>query len=353
MLKSHCRKINQDILYTLFVFLSVMFLSACGGGGAPKNHVEGDKSRFKIELFELQPYNIILSARGLVDSSSFVKIVSRTDGEVTMLCKEKGQMVGKGEVLLITEPNGKKYALETAQANLVKVATEHNIERQMVDKGHAASVGFLTSQVALKAAQRDLEMAELAYEHTHVKLPTSGMLGDIAVREGDVVSPGMLLANMVRSDNVVVAVYLSEREIEQVRVGMRADVEFIGSGEVFEGEIRFVDIAAFGLSHTYKVEVILRDSRSFVFREGMFANVKLYTDSMNVYRVPSSAVMLNADGEMGLMVVDNNNIARFRGINIAGQDNDGYFRIGSMGDSESIRVVTYGGLFLKNGSQVE
>ncbi len=96
-------------------------------------------------------------------------------------------------------------------------------------------------QARIKNTQAQLALAKLEVEHTQVRAPLTGIIGNRGVQLGQLVRPGVVLAHLVETDKIWLEANFKETQLAFMRVGQAAtikidaypDVEFHGTVESF------------------------------------------------------------------------------------------------------------------------
>ncbi|HTP53133.1 MAG TPA: HlyD family secretion protein [Anaeromyxobacteraceae bacterium] len=209
-----------------------------------------------------------------------VPLAPRVSGEVARVLVQDNQSVHKGDLLLVIDHadlaakvRQAEAELETARAQATAAdaqvaAAEAGLRRAGVEaekaeidleraeqlrKGDAippdkldtakatggisrAGVASARAQYAaaraqerlargrVKAAEASLELAQLQLSYTKIWAPADGVVSKLAVHEGQLVAPGQPLAELVPSDDYVVANF-KETQVGAMLPGQRAVVE--------------------------------------------------------------------------------------------------------------------------------
>jgi HlyD family secretion protein len=175
--------------------------------------------------------------------------------------------------------------------------------------GSSGSTGVIPLKVGLlkiQAAQNRLSAARAAQGLLEVTSPWSGTVSAVLVTEGARVEVTTPVASISDLDHLAVNVNLSEFDVAQVEVGMRASVsvDAIG-GEVFPGTVNFVALAGTetGGVVTFPVRVGLEETEGL--KPGMNASVRIVVaKKANVIRVPLEAVSTNDADQDFVLVLD-------------------------------------------------
>ncbi len=74
-------------------------------------------------------------------------------------------------------------------------------------------------QARIKNAQAQLALAQLNREHTQIRAPMDGVIGNRGVQRGQFVRPGIPLAHLVATNKIWVEANFKETQLESMRVG--------------------------------------------------------------------------------------------------------------------------------------
>nr|WP_246166124.1 HlyD family efflux transporter periplasmic adaptor subunit [Wolbachia endosymbiont of Brugia pahangi] len=141
------------------------------------------------------------------------------------------------------------------------------------------------------------------------------------VNKGDFINAGQKITDVANFDQVLVVLYLSEGEVNKVKLGSTAQIDLLDERKL-EGKVSFVSKIVESKTGSYRVEVkIINDE--IMFLQGPTANVKLLLGKKFACKIPSLALGLNDEGILGVKIVDDNNYVVFTPIKIIDRKSDG------------------------------
>jgi membrane fusion protein (multidrug efflux system) len=101
----------------------------------------------------------------------------------------------------------------------------------------AARANAALANARVTTAEAALELARLNLSYATLVAPTDGVVSKLTVHAGQLVSPGMPVAELVPEGTYLVANF-KETQVGQMKAGQRVDVEVDAySGRKFEGEV--------------------------------------------------------------------------------------------------------------------
>jgi membrane fusion protein (multidrug efflux system) len=126
------------------------------------------------------------------------------------------------------ESDRSRAALDVSRAQL-DVTTGRRAELQAAVAQARAAV--LRAQGALSLAQQDLD-------HSIIRAPVDGIIGDRQVQPGDYIQPGTALLSVVPMKTLYITANFKETQTGRMRPGQPADIEIDAlSGETLKGEV--------------------------------------------------------------------------------------------------------------------
>jgi RND family efflux transporter MFP subunit len=183
-----------------------------------------------------------------------------------------------------------------------------------------------------------------------VKAPISGTVTSIPVQIGSKAAPTTPIAKIAKTGDLELVVYVSEKYISRIAVGLTAVVSFAAfPGEDYRARITEVAPVVDPVTRTLetKMRLINRDRR---IKAGMYADVKIITEGkQGIVKIPAGCVV-ERFGVPYVFVVSGDTVEQReieRGIEI---DNKLEVRSGiSTGET----VVYQGQTLLEDGSRVK
>jgi membrane fusion protein, multidrug efflux system len=306
---------------------------------APRVSVETSRARTITR-------EIVVSAR--TEPNRSVELRAETDGRVVGLGAERGRVVQAGERIVALDMRDRAARLEEARALIAYADLQFEAARklqaqQFVSETHIAEL--LSRVVAARAA---LEEIELEVANTNLVAPFAAVLQERSVEIGDYVNSGDSVAQLVDTDPLLVVGEIGEREVHELAVGNAGFARLV-SGEVIEGEIRYVSPVAEESTRTFRVELAIPNEVG-ALRAGMTAEMRLAADEVTVHVLSPALLSLDEAGTIGVKSVGPNSRVEFHAVQVVDSDDSG---ISVTGLPEEIQLITVGSGFVKPGEVVE
>ncbi|MCY1289671.1 putative multidrug resistance protein EmrK [compost metagenome] len=110
-----------------------------------------------------------------------------------------------------------------ARSRVSKAEADLSAQRQQVDTLNA-ELKRLDAQIA--TARAELAQAELNLSRIEIRAPISGLVGQRAARNGQIVQAGAYLLSLVPDEDIWVQANFKETQIGQMHAGQKAELEF-------------------------------------------------------------------------------------------------------------------------------
>ena len=192
----------------------------------------------------------------------------------------------------------------------------------------------------------------MKYEMSPVKAPIAGTITAVNVVPGSMVTQQISVGKVSKMEELEISMNVPERFVSKIKRGQYAYLRFDAyPGDVFIAKISEISPVLDTSSRTMavKLELTERDPR---IKAGMFARVKLITDTKSgIVKVPSTAIV-NRFGEDFVFLVESGETATVRKqvvkVGIRVDDKAEILEGVTAGDE----IVVRGQTLLENGSSV-
>jgi RND family efflux transporter MFP subunit len=210
----------------------------------------------------------------VVEPNKVVTVSAEVGGRIERIPIEEGSRVHSGDLLvqLNTDLILPEYESAKAQAERDQIEFDRITNLSKENAATQRELDNATSQRAISKARFDGIRARL--ERTRIVAPTTGVLNDLLVEEGEYVDAGKPVAQVVDSDTVKVVVEIPELDIAFFSIGDKAQIFARGLTEPLTGIITFISELADSKTRTTRTEITLDNSRH-ILRSGQIVNVSL------------------------------------------------------------------------------
>ena len=270
---------------------------------------------------------------------------ARIQGVLERVYFKDGDMVKKGQLLFLIQPNTYQAQLESAEAEVMrqKAAVEHArtefarytnlVQQKAAARSDLENWRFQlqSAQGALKAAQAQVELTKLNLSYTRVTAPFNGRIGRRLQDPGNLVGAGEYtsLAEINQIDPIYVYFTISESDLlrvmgksgrspletEKIKVPLYLGLEN-EEGYPHKGYLDFAAISMTPTTGTLQLRGIFSNPDGKII-PGMFARLRgaIVGKPKEDLLVPAVALGYDQQGNF-VLVVDENNIVQRRSVKL-------------------------------------
>jgi RND family efflux transporter MFP subunit len=225
---------------------------------------------------------------GLVTPAEEYGIGVEVSATVKEVLFREGETVEVGDLLLKLDDRklklrleGTQASVEEARANHEQARSTHQRNRSIYKTGVISEQTYLQSEAKFKSAAANLQRAMSTYdiaraelEEAEVHSPVGGVVTRRNIESGQTVSPADRLGVIRVQDALRVESFVSQKDINHVRVGMTAIVTSPGApGQTFTGRVDQVASSAETSTGNFEVGVVVDDAQDLL-KDGMSAMVE-------------------------------------------------------------------------------
>lgn len=365
------------VIMTIIVILAFI-ISGCSPANVSGQDEQNEEKYIPVEIEECKKIRLaeITTLSGKVLPEKDIMVFSEVPGKVSEVKVGVGDSVRKGQLLFRLDEDDirdkvkqAKAAFELANANyqMSKEKIENakiNLERTRelykqgaVSKSQLEQAEIAASDNSLKLLEAQLNQAEISYkqalealENLAVTSPIDGVVSNVNVEEGEMVSNTQPAVTIVNVDKIHVLVNVTENIVALLKEGQKVTVNIPALGDkTFSGNIDSISPTTDARTQLYPVKIYLDNSKG-VIKPGMFARVNLETKVReNVIAVRSQSVVLN-NGSIVVYVVEDG-VAKLKEVS-TGLDTGTYVEI-KAGLKEHEKVIVKGQNYVKDGIKVK
>jgi len=239
-----------------------------------------------------------LTSIGTLIASSGVDIASQVAGVVTEIPVESSMEVEQGTKLVQLDIAVELADLASAKATLEEAEVAYARQVDLIQKKVTSEANLDTARAKRDTAAASVKRIEAVIAQKAIVAPFAGRVGIRKVEKGQYVAPGMALISLQALDPIRVDFPMPEQTIGKLRVGQTIQLTVDAyPGEVFKGDIQFLDARVAQETRTLLVRGLLRN-RERKLLPGMFANVTVLAgEPREVVTVPRTAVTFSLYGD--------------------------------------------------------
>ena len=363
-----------------------------------KNDESNNKLKVESKIVYSEEIEETITLQGQTIHNRAIDIKSETTGNIINKNYKRGKIVTSDEILVKIsmedrqellnsyiqdlESNKKEILINEKKRDnsIYKIKEqiklyeiEYQSAKQLIDKGLSSKSKLSLASFNLANAKSNLNDIELNYQsqvanletqlanikskiknikididNTKISSPFSGIINNSYVEIGDYVRPGNVLFSLVDLNPIKIQGYLSESDINRVKVGTKAIVS--NSNSVTKnGEITFISPTAETSTRTFEI-TIEANNDDLLFKSGITSSITIKGKSLKAHKIPPSVLTLQDDGTVGVKTIDANNKVVFYPIKKEIDTIDGMWVSGL---PDEVRLIITGQEYITVGQIVQ
>ncbi len=308
---------------------------------------------------QLQNFDHYVELQGDVTTKQNVLIYPEVAGTLIKVYVEKGQKVGKGQLLATIDDGGMNSQLQQMKTQLALAKTTYERQERLWKQKIGSEIQYLQAKTTYEAQDNAVRQMESQLSKFSMRAPFSGVIDDVIRDQGTVVlpgGPGSEVFRIVNLSNMYIEVNVPETYIANITPGKNVKVYFPVLNETIESKVRQTGNFINPDNRSFTVEIPV-PNRSGKIKPNLTAKVQIndYRNDQAIL-IPQSIISENAEGEQYAFVVKNidaENIAEAnKSIIETGKTQGDYVEVLS-GIANGESVIQEGARSVKDGQKVK
>ncbi len=315
-----------------------------------QNEANPQSSLMKVEIIEVSPESMQrkVELQGQLEPARRLQIRAEVAGVVSKLHVRKGQKVAANDPLIDLTLDGRDTELRQAQAALTSAMSEERAAASLRKQGLQSEVQLQQAQSTLERTRAQLARIELDIANTELTAPYAGIINALPVEQGALVERGGMVAELVDNTTLKANAQAAQQTISQLTMGQAVTVSLL-TGEELPGEITYISAVANSQTRSFSVEAVV-DNPDGSVSAGVSASIQVPIQKVEAVFISPSTLSLGSSGELGVKIVNSDNIVEFVPIKLVSTSLEGAWVTGIAPKS---RLVTLGQGFINPGQEVD
>jgi RND family efflux transporter MFP subunit len=360
----------KSIFPLLMIVVLAMMLIGCGNSdaaGNPNASAAPQMPPAQVGMVTAQPAPVNDSSEyvATLKSRNSSTIIPQVEGQVTRIYVKSGDHVNAGTPLMQIDPLKQQATVGSQEAtHAAKIANVKYAEQQLTRTKNLANAGVVSkqaldeSQAAYDAAKAELDALDAQVREQRVQLkyfsvaaPTSGIVGDIPVHEGDRVTTSTVLTTVDQPGTLELYVSVPVEKSAELAPNKRVEVLDSTDKVVGEGRISFISPKVDDQTQSILVKTNV-DNKDGKLRTSQFTRARIIWGSRPGLLVPVLAVT-RINGQFFAYVAEGTDkalTAHQRQVRLGEMIGNNYVVLDGIKSGE--RVITSGTQMLFEGAPV-
>jgi RND family efflux transporter MFP subunit len=342
---------------------------ACAGGqqGAAAGPPQMPPTPVTLAAAHITPIEDATEYVATVKSLHSTAIQPQIDGQITQILVKSGDRVRQGAPLMQIDPRRQQAAVSSQEAEVAAREAAVTFARQQAQRSaellragaisrqelEQAETALRTAEANLKALQAQVQQQEVQLRYFTVTAPTAGIVGDVPVRVGNVVTPQTMLTTIDQNETLEAYVNVPVERAHDVKLGLPIQLFSSDGSEVLAStKVNFISPRVDDQTQSVlvKAQVANQDGR---LRASEYVRARVIWKTAGGLVVPVTAVV-RINGQFFAFVAEDAQgklVAKQRAIKVGPIAGENYPVLEGIKDGE--RVVTSGAMKLADGVPIQ
>jgi RND family efflux transporter MFP subunit len=287
----------------------LLTLTSCGGdlppGGGAEASAEGDLPPVDVQVLEIVPEPIpdVSEFIATIRSLRSATVQPQAEGIVRRIFVQSGDRVAAGQPLMQIDPEKQEALLENLQSLRAAREAELTLARRQLERMRSlaedgvvsrqeldlAEATHETAEAQLRSIESQIRESQVELRYYQLTAPASGILGDLAVREGDRVTRDTVVTTIDESEGLEAYIHVPLEMAPRLRIGLPVELIDSDGAVAARNAVTFIAPRADDSTQTLLVKSLLRAKPPGV-RVLQYQRVRVIWSEDPGIRVPIAAV---------------------------------------------------------------
>ena len=256
----------------------------------------------------VKPFEYLVQGNGKVEAQEENWLVWEGSGQLDALYVQNGATVKKGQLLGRLNTAKQRLAYEKARVQFKERELEYENQLLGFKNASEAVKENLRFTSGLANASLSLKEAELALKQSELRAGMSGVVSDLQMKQGALVTAGDKFCLVHNPERLLVQMPVIESELSALKPGITADVSVLAdAGKTVAGVLSEINPRVDEKSGTVNLSIKLKETKGLV--PGMNVRVQLRIPYEEHIIIPKEAVVLRSGRQV--VFTHENNLAKW------------------------------------------
>jgi len=294
-------------------------------------------------------------------------IQPQIDGQITQILVKSGDRVRQGAPLMQIDPRRQQAAVSSQEAERASREAAVAFARQQAQRTRdlyaagaiskqeqeRAETELRTAEANLKALQAQVQQQEVQLRYFTITAPTAGVVGDVPVRVGHVVTPQTVLTTIDQNETLEVYVSVPIERAPALKIGLPIQIlSSDGDDTLATSAVNFISPHVDDQTQSILVKGQVRNPAG-TLRAMQYVRARVVWKMSQSLLIPVTAV-LRVSGQFFAFVAEDAGgklVAKQRAIKVGPITGDNYPVLDGLKAGE--RIVTSGTMKLADGAPIQ
>lgn len=277
-----------------------------------------------ISIINTGTFSSQVEVMGKVDVANNASLSAMQGGTVMKIYVKEGNHVKAGQTLAQLDNDVLAKSLIQARQAVSFTTDLYNKQKALWDQKIGSEVQYLNAKNNMESAQNQLNVALQQNELFKIKAVYAGVVDQVAIKEGQLVAPGVPAFRIVGTKGLKLIASIPESYAGKINQGNSVQVYFPDLNKEITGKVNYMSKVIDPLSRTISAEVLLPDNQTEIKTNMVgILRIKDYSNSKAI-TIPVKNLLKNAEGYYVFVAenVDGKMVAKEKSIKTGAANGD-------------------------------
>ncbi len=259
----------------------------------------------KADTLIPETFHHFVELQGSVDAKNNIHVTPKSAGVITAVYVKEGDQVSVGKALVKIDDSIQRESIEEVKTQLELAQTVFEKQERLWTQKIGTELQYLQAKNNKESLEKRLTTLNTQIGQSVVTSPISGTVDMVAVKIGEMASPGAPLMNILNLGNLKVTAKVSDAYAASVKKGDDIQVSFPDLGKEMKLKVSFVSTSVDPLSRTFTIEANLPSGKDL--KPNMMAQLKINDQTMKDALVIDQNLIQNTEKGQIVYVVSEQN----------------------------------------------
>ncbi len=244
-------------------------------------------------------FNHFIDLQGRVDASESITATSRIPGTLKKVHVDNGDYVKSGQLLAEIDDAVMLKNMAELEGSLAVASDLYERQKSLWDQNIGSEVQYIQAKNNKESLERALATLKENWGMTKIYAPTSGTVDMVMLKQGQAISPGVPLCNIINLSDLKIVGSVTEAYAAKVKQGDVVKVHFPDLDKEIVTKISYVSKSINPVNRTFLVECKLGTGD---YHANMIAVMKIVDyENPKAITIPVNYIQTDAGGEYVLI----------------------------------------------------
>lgn len=204
---------------------------------AENGHIKRNVALVVIDTLKRKNLHHFTNFQGNIETRNQVIATAELSGRIVSLNVTEGQTVQRGQLIATVDAEVIDKQMAEVETTLSLARDVYARQKRLWDQNIGSEIQYLETKNSVERLEKNLEILESQKSKAIINAPQSGVIEQLAMRQGELVSPGMPVAIIVDNRNLKLVSNIPENFLAFVNMGDEIEVEFPSLRESIQTKI--------------------------------------------------------------------------------------------------------------------